>query len=134
MKVPETLAMLDEAEKLVDVATGSYAGAARDFAGRIVGLSTDGSEAIAQLAPIGGKLLANVERFEGPQSDRDVEEYRRQAGKLADNTTPPGDKKAAIQAMRMIANRYKYVHGERRMTKDGREATWDTTVGKWRVD
>jgi hypothetical protein len=134
MKVPETLAMLDEAEKLVDIATGSYVGAARDLAGRVVGLSTDGSEAIAQLAPIGGKLLANVERFEGPQSDRDVEEYRRQAGKLADNTTTSGDKKAAIQAMRMIANRYRFAHGEKRTTKDGQVATFDTVVGKWRVD
>jgi hypothetical protein len=55
---------------------------------------------------LGGQLLNNVPRMEGPQSDRDVESYREQAGKVADPTIPAKDKKAALEQIRALSLKY----------------------------
>jgi hypothetical protein len=134
MKAPELLNMLDEAEKLVPEATGSLVGWGRDVAVGSLGYATPGAKANAELQPIAGRLLSAVPRFEGPQSDRDVTEYKNQAGDLANPRKTAGEKLAAIKSMRSLAEKYRYKHGETRQTKDGRTAYWDTSVGKWRVD
>lgn len=53
------LALVDEAERLVDDATSSYIGAGRDLAGRVVGYATDGAEAGARLQVLEGALVMN---------------------------------------------------------------------------
>ena len=121
-------------EQLIPKATGSGFGALVDKAGNFVGVSTEGSEVNAAIAPYAGRVLNMVPRFEGPQSDGDREEYRKQAGKLADETLPPGQKLSALKSIRDIASRYKYPHGTRRQGADGRWGVWDTTVGKWRIE
>ena len=84
---------------LLDVATGSGVGAATDASARVFGVSTEGNVAIAQLQPIADMVLKLVPRFEGPQSDRDVETYNNAAGKLADPSIPNTIRKAAAQTI-----------------------------------
>ena len=82
---------------LIDQSTGSGLGAMRDRAAAVVGVSTDGAEAIAKLRPIADRVLKTVPRFEGPQSDKDTQSYRDAAGNLADPTVPPSVRKAAAK-------------------------------------
>lgn len=100
------LALVDQAEKLITQATGSYAGAGADAAARIVGASTPGSKSIARLRAIEGAILAEMPRMEGPQSNIDVQMYRQAAGSLADPTIPVEDKRAALDTIREIQTRY----------------------------
>lgn len=74
-----TLDLLDQAEQLLPNATGSVAGTARDQALGTVGISTPGAQATAQLNLIASQLVSKVPRFEGPQSNIDVQFYREAA-------------------------------------------------------
>lgn len=84
---------------LLDQSTGSGLGAARDAVAGVFGASTGGAEAIAQLRPIAHRVLMNVPRFSGPQSDRDVQAYREAAGQIADPTLPVAVRKAAVKTI-----------------------------------
>lgn len=98
--------ILNEAEKLIDKATGSYAGAAVDAAARTVGGSFESGDAIAQLQALEGALMMAQPRMEGPQSDKDVMLYRQMAGRLGDPTVPASQKKAAIKTIKSIHAKY----------------------------
>lgn len=101
-----TKSALDIAEPLIDVATGSAAGAARDSVNAFFGKTTPASEAIAQLKVLQANLMTSMPRMEGPQSDRDVELYREAAGQIGDPKVPSGTKKAALKTIRQIQNKY----------------------------
>jgi hypothetical protein len=101
-----TLQILDEADKLIDEATGSLAGAGRDIIARGVGNATPGAQAIARLKVVETNLMLNMPRMEGPQSDRDVQLYREAAGQIGDPTVPRETKRAALQTIRSLNERY----------------------------
>lgn len=100
------LDIIGEAEPLIDKATGSYAGAALDAAGRVIGESSTGAQAIAQLKALEGALMMNQPRMEGPQSNMDVELYRQMAAKIGDPVVPRAEKKAALQTVRGLHEKY----------------------------
>jgi hypothetical protein len=102
----ETLSTLEDAIALLPNATGSRLGAARDAVLAVGGISTEGAQASAQLRLLAAKLIANVPRFEGPQSNIDVQFYREAAGDLANETLPVDTRLAAAQKMKEIAQRY----------------------------
>jgi hypothetical protein len=99
--------ILDIAEPLIDEATGSGTGAARDKLAAFFGQSTTGAQAIAQLLPLQAAIMLRQPRMEGPQSDRDVQLYREAAGQLGDPNIPGETKKAAIRTIRRIQQQYK---------------------------
>lgn len=99
--------ILDIAEPLIDEATGSGTGAARDKLAAFFGVSTTGAQATAQLLPLQAAIMLNQPRMEGPQSDRDVQLYREAAGQLGDPSVPRETKKAAIQTIRRLQNQYR---------------------------
>lgn len=101
-----TQSTLDIAEPLIDVATGSQAGAARDKVAAFFGEAPDSAQAIAQLKVLQANLMTSMPRMEGPQSDRDVQLYREAAGQIGDPTIPTEIKKAAVKSIREIQNRY----------------------------
>lgn len=101
-----TQGTLDIAEPLIDVATGSAAGAARDKLAAFFGSAPDGAKAIAALKVLQANLMTSMPRMEGPQSDRDVQLYREAAGQIGDPTVPADIKKAAVATIRDIQNRY----------------------------
>lgn len=90
---------IDEARKLLKVATGSLLGAGRDVAAGAFGVATEGKKAAAQLETIGGWMQLNVPRFEGPQSDRDVQVYQKMAARVADATEPTESRLAALDTL-----------------------------------
>lgn len=113
-----TKGMLDIAEPLIDVATGSATGAAADKVAAFFGRATTGAEAIAQLQVLQASLMTSMPRMEGPQSDRDVDLYRQAAGQIGDPNVPGPIKKAALQTIRQLQDRYI----DRAQQQDGRPA------------
>jgi len=86
--------------------TGSGIGAGVDTLAALMGKGTEGAQAIAKLEILSGPILNNVPRFEGPQSDRDVAEYKRQAGDFANAKKPIATRLAALDAMVTILKKY----------------------------
>ena len=62
---------------LDDDATGSIVGRGVDYVARFFGGATDGDIATAKLGTLGGQLVALMPKMSGPQSDKDVEMYKR---------------------------------------------------------
>ena len=102
----EVLALLDQAEPLLGIATGSYVGAGMDSLNRAFGKSTPGAQGAAQLKALEGALIAKMPKMSGPQSDKDVLLYRQMAGEIGDPTVPADQKRAAIKVIREINQRY----------------------------
>jgi len=94
---------LKGADKLVEKSTGSLYGRGRDYVAGLAGASTEGSRAIADLKSLEGRLLANTPKFSGPTSDRDVIVYQQAVGRLADPSTPVGDRLSALKQVREMS-------------------------------
>lgn len=92
---------------LIDQSTGSYIGNLIDGALATVGAGTPGYEANAKLAPIADLVLKMVPRFEGPQSNFDVQSYKDAAGNLADPTVPASVKRAAATEIVRLFKKYR---------------------------
>lgn len=97
---------INQAEALLPKATGSYAGAAVDAMGHVIGVTSPSSLAASQLDTISGWMTANVPRMEGPQSDKDVENYRIMAAKVGDRTVPTKERLASLQTLKELQNKY----------------------------
>lgn len=82
---------------LLEKSTGSGLGTIRDNFLAFFGASTSGAQAGAALAPIADIVTKLVPRFEGPQSNADVQSYREAAGRLADTTLPNATRAAAAR-------------------------------------
>lgn len=101
----ETVAVLQEALPLLDTATGSGLGAIRDAGAAFVGRATDGAKANASLRVLATRLTAKVPRFEGPQSDKDVAEYKAAAGDLANDSLPVEIRRAAGMTLQRLSQK-----------------------------
>ncbi|MFV3416141.1 hypothetical protein ACNFH8_28145 [Pseudomonas sp. NY15436] len=98
--------MIQEARKILPDATSSGLGAIRDTGKRFFGKSSPEAQAAAKLGVIGGNMLMFMPRMEGPQSDRDVENYKAMAGKVSDPTIPVEERMAALDAMQILVDKY----------------------------
>lgn len=86
--------------------TGSGIGTKVDQLAGMIGASPKGAQAIAKLDVLSYSLLANVPRFEGPQSDRDVAIYSKAAGDFANSDKPVATRLAALDAMVTLLKKY----------------------------
>jgi len=102
----DALGLVNMAEKLLDSATGSYAGKAIDTAAGLFGSSTKGAESAQQLKVIQGMLVSKMPKMSGPQSDKDVIQYQQMAGLVGDDTIPIARRKAALKTVRAIQEKY----------------------------
>lgn len=102
----DVLGLLDEVDKLLPNATGSYIGAGVDHAARMFGSATPGAVATAQLKTIQGALIGKMPKMSGPQSDKDVQLYRESAGQVADPTLPVQTRQAASATIRRLNEKY----------------------------
>lgn len=98
--------LTDEAAPLLEKAPGSYIGAALNQAGRAFGANSEATNAQAQLDVLAGSLIAKMPKMSGPQSDKDVALYKAMAGNLNDPTLPEEAKKAAMDTLRKINQKY----------------------------
>lgn len=111
-KAGQMRAAAQSAMKLLDSGpTASGAGALVDSALNFVGQPTASGTAAQQLEAIGGALVANVPRMEGPQSDRDVQNYQAMAGRIGDRTLPVEARKAALKTVIELQNKYAALNG-----------------------
>lgn len=105
--------------------TGSGIGANVDVLASKIGAGTEGAKAIAKLEVLAYPLLANVPRFEGPQSDYDVQTYMKAAGDFQNDKKPASVRLAALQAMVTVlkkydkANRNDWTFGEGKQSNTG---------------
>jgi hypothetical protein len=99
--------ILDVADPLIDLSTGSSVGAAADKIAATFGKSLSGAEAASQLQILQSALMFAQPRMEGPQGVLDVQLYEKAAGQIGDPTVPAGIKKAAIRTIRALQSKYK---------------------------
>jgi hypothetical protein len=92
---------------LIDSATGGYLSNLYSTAAAVFSMGTDSSAALARLAPIADLALKMVPRFEGPQSNYDVQSYRDAAGNLANPNVPASTKRAAAEEIVRLFKKYK---------------------------
>ncbi|NJB80287.1 hypothetical protein [Xanthomonas arboricola] len=102
----DTLSLLERAEQILPSATGSRGGQLVDAAAGLVGTSTPGAQATAQLQTIAGQLTSKMPRMQGPQSDRDVQLYQQMAGDLANPSIPTETRLAALRTIRALNQKY----------------------------
>lgn len=99
--------ILDLADPLIDLSTGSKIGAATDKVAAAFGKSLDGAQATAQLQILQAGLMFAQPRMEGPQGVLDVQLYEKAAGQIGDPAVPAGTKKAAVKTIRALQQKYK---------------------------
>jgi hypothetical protein len=110
--VRDTAAQADvkTARKFLDVAkraravfnegpTDSGIGSAVDRVAALGGYATPGSVAAQRLKALGGWLVSNVPRMEGPQSNFDVANYQVMAADVANDTLPLERRRAALDSI-----------------------------------
>jgi hypothetical protein len=102
----EALPVIKEAELLLPKSTSGGIQAGFTFLTKQAGISTEMSKADAQLKILGSKLTAQVPRFEGPQSNVDVQAYREAAGAIADSSIPYADRIAALNTVKQLQSKY----------------------------
>jgi len=138
----EAINLINQAEKLLDTATGSLTGTGVDILAGAFGKSTPGAQSAAKLKAIQGSLVAKMPKMSGPQSDKDVLLYREMAAQVGDSTLPTDTRKAALETLREIQERYaKIPSGESKpaaqpspfkfdAAKENRYQQWLKTQGK----
>lgn len=85
-----------------DGPTQSGAGAAYDATAAFFGKTPKGAEAAQRLKALGGWLVANVPRMEGPQSNFDVANYQVMAADVANDKLPLDRRKAALDSIKTM--------------------------------
>jgi hypothetical protein len=102
----EAYPVIKEIQEILPKATAGYAEQGWKQANRLIGKSTSGSPIDAQLDILGTKLVMTQPRFEGQQSNLDVELYKRAAGDIANANLPVEDRMAALEKIKTIYKRY----------------------------
>lgn len=108
----DALSIINEAMPLIGQSTESFVGNVRDQALGLVGASTSGAEAAAQLKALGGALVSKMPKMSGPQSDKDVLLYKEMAGQIGDPTVPSEQKMAAIKIIKAMQEKYAGVQSQ----------------------
>jgi hypothetical protein len=104
---------------LIDQSTGSGAGRLVDLAYGFGGKATSGAIAIGKLKPIQDLVLKTIPRFEGPQSNIDVQSYKEAAGQLADPSMPTQIRKEAGKTVLRLMQKYKGQFATQEMLNEG---------------
>lgn len=97
---------IEQARKIIPLATGSGVGAMVDALGRTVGVTSESATAAAQLETLAGWMVANVPRMEGPQSNFDVENYKTMAARVGNREIPIAERLAALDTLEMLQRKY----------------------------
>ena len=91
--------------------TGSGMGAAADAALGFVGQPTESSKTADALEALSGWMVSNVPRMEGPQSNVDVLNYQKMAGRVGDRSLPVENRKEALAVVMDLQNKYAAING-----------------------
>ena len=102
----EVFSVVKQIEDALPKAHGSGIGNIVGGAYNFFGADNPKNEADAQLKILGSKLLMQVPRFSGPQSDKDVATYKEAAGQIGDPTIPANVRMAALKTIKELNSRY----------------------------
>lgn len=91
--------------------TGSGMGAAADAALGFIGQPTESSKTADALEALSGWMVSNVPRMEGPQSNVDVLNYQKMAGRVGDRSLPVENRKEALAVVMDLQNKYAAING-----------------------
>ena len=86
--------------------TASGAGSIVDYLGNIVGQAPRGQNEAKRLEVVAGILTSKVPRMEGPQSDKDVDLYKKMAGDVGNSGLPISTRLAALDTMQKLFSKY----------------------------
>jgi hypothetical protein len=98
--------LIEEARSNLTNASGGYAGTAVSAVKGAAGVSDKTTQANRKLKLIGGWMVSNVPRMEGPQSNFDVKNYREMAATVGDTTIPIEDRMAALDTLQQLQSKY----------------------------
>lgn len=98
--------LINEARTHLTNASGGYFGAGLSSVKGGLGISDETTQANQKLKLIGGWMVSNVPRMEGPQSDFDVKNYREMAATVGDMTVPIEDRMAALDTLEQLQRKY----------------------------
>ncbi len=98
--------LLEGADALIDVATGSTAGDVRDRVSAVFGYAPEAAQATAELQILQAQLMLQQPRMEGPQGVLDVQLYQQMAGEIGNPKVPAAKKKAALRTIRRLQEQY----------------------------
>lgn len=97
------LSIANQAESLLKQGpTASGIGSLLDSGAAFFGQTTKGAELAQQLKGIGGWMVSNVPRMEGPQSNFDVANYQVMAGDVANDSLPIARRLSALQGIKTM--------------------------------
>lgn len=102
----QTNEIIQEAKKILPQATSGVFQRGVSGTASLAGISTSMDQADRQLQILGGKLTSSVPRFEGPQSNYDVELYKKMAGDIANPNVPYKSRLAALREIEKLNNKY----------------------------
>lgn len=102
----DALALIDQARTLLPTATGSLIGTGYDKANAAIGRSTEGAQSAAQLKALEGMLVSKMPKMSGPQSDKDVENYKQMAAQVGDSRVPAATRARALDTVEAIQRKY----------------------------
>ena len=102
----QTNEIIQEAKKILPQATSGIFQRGVSGSASLAGISTSMDQADRQLQILGGKLTSSVPRFEGPQSNYDVELYKKMAGDIANPNVPFKSRLAAVEQIEKLNNKY----------------------------
>lgn len=92
------------AEEMLAKAADTYPERARDVTMNAFGRQSYQDQLNTTLKRVSDELLLSVPRFEGPQSDRDVQTYRSLAGNLGDPLIPAEKRLQTLKTMQDLLN------------------------------
>lgn len=97
------LSIAEQADALLKSGpTSSGFGSMVDKGASFFGATPQGAVAAQQLKAIGGWLVANVPRMEGPQSNFDVDNYKIMAANVANDSLPVDQRQAALNTIKQM--------------------------------
>jgi len=105
-KANSMIDLINQARSNLTNASGGLAGTAWSAGKTAFGISDATTQANQNLKMIGGWMVSNVPRMEGPQSDYDVKNYKEMAAKVGDSTIPIGDRLAALDTLEALQKKY----------------------------
>jgi hypothetical protein len=102
----EMMRQMERAKVLLPKATDSGMGALVAGGKQFFGISDEKTQSDRELELIGGWLVSNVPRMEGPQSNFDVQNYQRMAADVGNKTLPQEDRMAALNGLMALQQKY----------------------------
>lgn len=102
----EVYKVAGEIKNLLPKAHGSGIGAGMGYLANMFDIKSPQNVADEQLKVLSSRILMQVPRFQGPQSDKDVATYKEAAGSLADPTKSIASRQAALNVIIDMNKKY----------------------------